>query len=187
MHTDFKKLLVGVAALASTAALAPAAWAGCGGEMTKQPATWTTSGSRLALTQVDYGRHAITGLWSVTLTAVGNPAMDSDWGFSEWHSDGTEIMNSGGHSPASGNFCLGVWAQTGANSYHLNHWALSYVPSASPPYGTLAVKINLKEDVSLGGNGNTFTGKFTIDVYLPNGTHVGNDHGAITGQRVTPF
>jgi hypothetical protein len=186
MHTDIKKLLVGVAALASTAALAPSAWAGCGAELTKQPATWTTSGSPLGLTRIDYGRPAITGLWSVTLSGAANP-MDDDWGFSEWNSDGTEIMNSGGHSPASGNFCLGVWAQTGANSYHLNHWALSYTPSASPPYGALAVKINLKEDVSLGAGGNTFTGKFTVDVYLPNGTHVGHDGGTITGQRVTPF
>jgi hypothetical protein len=186
MHKDIKKLLVGVATLASTAALAPAAWAGCGAGLEKQPATWTTSGSPLALTRVDYGRPAITGLWSVTLTAVGNPAMDSDWGFSEWHSDGTEIMNSGGHSPASGNFCLGVWAQTGANSYHLNHWALSYIPSASAPYGTLAAKINLKEDVTLGGNGNTFTGMFTLDIYVQGGPHL-TDHGSITGQRVTPF
>ncbi|HEY2480931.1 MAG TPA: hypothetical protein VGI30_01875 [Caulobacteraceae bacterium] len=185
MHTDIKKLLVGVAALATTAALAPAAWAGCGAGLEKQPATWTSSGSPLALTRVDYTRPAITGLWSVTLTAAGSP-MDNDWGFSEWHSDGTEIMNSGGHSPASGNFCLGVWAQTGANTYHLNHWALSYVPSASPPYGTLAAKVNLKEDVSVGRTGDTFTGVFTIDVYLPNGTRVVHDHGVIIGQRVTP-
>jgi hypothetical protein len=186
MNTSLKKLFVGAAALASAAALAPAAWAGCGGDPVKQPASWTTSGSPLALTRVDFGQARITGLWSVTLTAVGNPAMDSDWGFSEWHSDGTEIMNSGGHTPASGNFCLGVWAPTGLNSYHLNHWALAYVPSASPPYGTLAAKINLKEDVTLALNGQSFSGTFTEDIYVQGGPHL-QDHGSITGQRVTPF
>jgi hypothetical protein len=28
-----------------------------------------------------------------------------DAGFAQWHSDGTEIMNS--HAPATSNFCLG--------------------------------------------------------------------------------
>jgi hypothetical protein len=186
MNTSFKRLFVGAAALASAAALAPAAWAGCGGEPAKQPASWTTSGSPLALTRVDFAQARITGLWSVTLTAALDPTHDNDWGYSEWHSDGTEIMNSGGHTPASGNFCLGVWAQTGPNSYHLNHWALSYVPSASAPYGTLAAKVNLKEDVTLGAAGNAFSGTFTLDIYVQGGPHL-QDHGSIVGQRVTPF
>jgi hypothetical protein len=45
-------------------------------------------------------------------------------GFSQWHSDGTEILNSS-RPPATSNFCLGVWEKTGPFAYKLNHFALS--------------------------------------------------------------
>lgn len=185
MTLHLKTLFAGAAALAATAALAPAAWAGCGGGGSLTPATWTTPGqSGLALTRIDYGRPPIAGLWSVTLTSASG--QNNDWGFAAWNSDGTEIMNSGGHAPASGNFCMGAWAQTAPNVYHLNHWALAYVPSATPPFGTLAAKINLKETVSLSGP-NAYSGTFTMDIYVqPSGPHL-TDHGTITATRVMPF
>jgi hypothetical protein len=39
-----------------------------------------------------------------------------------WHSDYTEIMNSG-RPPQDGDFCLGVWEQVGKSKYKLNHFA----------------------------------------------------------------
>jgi hypothetical protein len=52
------------------------------------------------------------GFWKVTFTAEGNtegPPDDTpiDSGYVQWHSDGTEIMNSG-RPPQNGNICLGV-------------------------------------------------------------------------------
>lgn len=189
MTKRIQGLFVGMAALAGVAAIAPAAWAGCGSEVAKQPAAWEGTAADQLFTPADFGRPdfgrpPITGLWSVTLTSQSG--QNDDWGFSEWHSDGTEIMNSGGHAPSTGNFCLGVWAQTGANSYHLNHWALGYAPSTSPPFGTLAVKVNLREDVSLGAGGATFKGTFAEDIFVQGGPTL-HDRGTITGQRVTPF
>jgi len=182
VQTTLKKVLIGAAALASASALAPAAFAGCG--VGKIPAAWTPSGSPLALTMIDFGRPSITGLWSVTFHSASG--QNDDWGFAEGPSDGTEIMNSGGHTPASGNFCMGAWTQTGPNTYHLNHWAPAYVPSASPPFGTLAAKVNIHETVGVDGTGNTMSGTFTEDIYVqPNGPHL-TDHGYLVGQRVLP-
>src|SRR5260370_42318683 len=72
---------------------------------------------------------SIVGLWKVTFTAGGTMV---DWGYAQWHSDGTEIMNSGGRSPAAQNFCLGVWEETGPSSYKLNHVELSYDAATGP-------------------------------------------------------
>jgi hypothetical protein len=129
---------------------------------------------------------SIVGLWSVNLTSKGNPGIPDgallDWGYAQWHSDGTEIMNSGSRSPATQNFCLGVWAKTGGSSYKLNHVALSYDLVS----GTLNGTVNIREQVTVDHHGNNFTGTFTIDVFPP-GASTAAVHlaGEITGQRIT--
>src|SRR5437868_14202120 len=128
MPTTVRRLSLGVASLALIAALAPAAWAGCGESLSKTPASWQSpSGGRtnplLVQVQLPAATPSIVGLWSFTFHAGGHTI---DFGYAQWHSDGTEIMNSGGRAPSTENFCLGVWASTGTSSYHLNHWALSY-------------------------------------------------------------
>ena len=128
----------------------------------------------------------IVGLWSIRLTALGNTGIPDgalvDWGYAQWHGDGTEIMNSGGRSPASQNFCLGVWARTGAFTYKLNHVALSYDPATGALNGTVSVH----ENVTLDRNGSTFAGTFSIDVYPPGGgPAVAHLVGEIQGERVT--
>jgi hypothetical protein len=140
---------------------------------------------------------SIVGLWAITLTGANGQQVD--FGYSEWHADGTEIMNSGGHPASTGNFCLGVWAQTGGNTYHLNHFALAYDPgnafSNPPPAGEapggLVAKINLTEDVALAPGGNRFTGRFTQVGYsavAPFGALPPfAASGTIVGVRVTPF
>jgi hypothetical protein len=128
----------------------------------------------------DYDQHSIVGMWSFTMTPTAGPG---DFGFQQWHSDGTELMNSGGRSPASQNYCMGVWRQTGQNRYHLNHLALSYDPGT----GQLNARVNIKEDVMLDGTGNNYSGTFTIDVYDPSGaTQVAHQQGQVTAQRVRP-
>ena len=185
MVTRMRRLLIGAATLTSVAALAPVAFAGCGGAPV-QPASHQVGSNDARLfpaalvTPESLGAQSIVGLWSVSFVAGG---AQIDWGYSEWHSDGTEIMNSAGHSPASGNFCLGVWRQSGSNTYHLKHYPLGYDPAT----GLLAAKVILTEDVMIDRTGNNFSGPFTLDVYDPTGVsllqHVA---GTITGHRVEP-
>lgn len=126
----------------------------------------------------DQGGHSIVGLWSFRMTAGGQTA---DFGYQQWHSDGTELMNSGGRAPASENFCMGVWRQVAPSKYHLNHFALSYDPSS----GALNARVNIKEDVMLDPTGRNYAGTFTIDVYDPSGTTaVAHQSGQVTAQRV---
>ena len=175
MHSDLKGAVASLAA-AGAIALASPSFAGCA-EAPAQPANW--SGNAGDLRQpIDFPNGQIVGLWAISLLSNGAQV---DWGYSEWHSDGTEIMNSGGHTPASGNFCLGVWRQTGPNNFHLKHFPLAY----NPVTGALAAKIILTEDVSLDRSGQNFSGTFSEDVYDPTGTTL-MQHipGMITGHRV---
>jgi len=188
MFTSTRGLFISVAALVAAASAAPAAQAGCGSaEAVKQPSAWqaTPTEANALLTRVDFGRPdfvraSIVGLWSFTFVSGG---AQIDWGYTEWHSDGTEITNSGGHSPASGNFCLGVWRQTGPNSFHLKHIALGYDPSTGLP----AVRVILTEDVTVDRTGDNFAGPITLDVYDPTGaTLLQHQAGTATGHRVQP-
>ena len=173
-----RNLLMASALVAASSLFAPAAWAGCGVNATvlKKHASWDGSDNAM-LIPVNLGQSSIVGLWSVTLSAGGGTF---DWGYQVWHDDGTEIMNSGSRAPATENFCLGVWAQTGAFSYKLNHFALSY-----DAVGALNAKVNIKENVTVDGKGATFSGPFTADIYSPGGGLLQHVTGQIVGQRIT--
>jgi hypothetical protein len=127
------------------------------------------------------GGNSIVGLWKVSFTATDGSGY-TDFGYSQWHGDGTELLNSGSHAPATQNYCLGVWQQTGDRTYKLNHFALSYDFTS----GVLNGKVNIREQVTLGPHGNRYSGTFTIDVYDPTGTTVVNHvTGNIVGKRIT--
>jgi hypothetical protein len=174
MHQLVKRALIAAGSLAALAAAAPA-YAGCGDTASVKPSVWQGDGKGL-FHQEAMTDSSIVGLWSFQFLAGSNMV---DFGYSAWHSDGTEIMNSGGRSPATENFCLGVWAQTGPSHYKLNHWALSYDTS-----GTLNAFVNIREDVIV--TGPTYSGTFTLDVYDPKTKaalqHIG---GRVVAKRVT--
>jgi hypothetical protein len=193
-----RTLWIAAAALVSASALAPA-WAGCGDVALKKHVAFQATpdaGGMLTdavlsgadrdgrLTQVNVvfpGRRdaSVVGMWSVVFQSG---ATTIDFGYQVWHGDGTEIMNSGGRAPATGNFCMGVWEQTGPLSYKLNHFALSYDAGT----GALNARVNVKEDVVLDAKGTSFSGPFTFDIYDPKGvTLLQHLAGHITGQRVT--
>jgi hypothetical protein len=186
------------------AALAvPAAYGGCGDTRTLQGPFTFVDARLLAPTTPDPVRPQVTadassaiegpsivGMWNITFASLGNtghnPSIPDgatiDFGYSQWHSDGTEIMNSGGHSPATQNFCLGVWARTGFASYQLNHFALSYDLTT----GVLNGKVQIQETIALSADGNSLTGTFAIDVYDPTGAmKVDHVQGTVTAKRVT--
>ena len=181
-----KKIISGLAlslgAIALTAAVAPAANAGCGPALLKQDSSW--------LERPDYGASALqpasltsaspsmVGMWAVKFVSGGKLF---DFGYSVWHSDGTEILNSGGRAPATQNFCLGVWKQTGAATYKLYHPTFSYDST-----GKMNARVTIHEDVTLGGAGKNFRGTFEIDVYDPTKgtTLLQTITGDITGSRI---
>ena len=132
---------------------------------------------------------SIVGLWKVQLLSKGNaghnPSIPDgaliDFGYSQWHSDGTEILNSGGHAPATGNFCLGVWGQTGFLAFELNHFPIAYDATS----GALTNYIELREQDTLSPSGDSYSGTFTIDVYDTKGNHVDHLAGTVTATRLT--
>lgn len=160
---------------------ASSASAACGDGALTHAASWQTGqGNELFhQAQLDQGNiHSIVGMWSFKMAPTAGPG---DSGYQQWHSDGTELMNSAGRSPSSENFCMGVWRQVAPSRYHLNHFALSYDPTS----GMLNARVNIKEDVTVSPNGTSFAGTFTLDVYDPSGaTAVAHQGGQVTGQRV---
>lgn len=176
--------MLALAAFGSLALAASAAWAGCGDTAAVAPAAWREApmqagDARLIRTAVTGGSQSIVGLWDVKFYVGGNLF---DFGYAAWHDDGTEIMNSGGRSPSTENFCMGVWTSTGPFSYALNHFALSYDPTT----GKLNGKVNIKENVQVQSKGDTFAGTFTLDVFDPTtNANVAHVAGQITGKRLT--
>src|SRR5580658_6092083 len=90
----------------------------------------------------------IVGMWKLTFVSRGTTGIPDgtviDVGYATWHDDGTEIMNSG-RAPITGNFCMGVWTQTGDYTYTLNHFGLAWDPTGAAFLGPS----NIKESVTL--------------------------------------
>ena len=127
----------------------------------------------------------IVGFWKVLFVAEGNnpgppDGVTIDFGFQQWHSDGTEILNSGMRAPATGNFCLGVWKKVGRSRYKLNHFALSYDPS-----GNFVGPANIREEVVLDHDGDSYSGRFAITQFDQQGNTLGHVIGRVTGTRFT--
>jgi hypothetical protein len=179
--------------------LAPRATAGCGDLSTLQGPFVFAHEAPLAslLSQPEAEKSAarggggasIVGMWNFQLVSEGNtghnPSIPDgaliDFGYHQVHSDGTEIINSGGHAPATENFCLGVWGQTGFLTYEVNHFPLSYNATT----GALANLINLREQITLSPSGDSLTGTFTLNVYDTKGNQVDHLVGNVTATRVT--
>jgi hypothetical protein len=130
---------------------------------------------------------AMVGMWQVQLISKGNtghnPSIPDgaliDFGFTQWHSDGTEIQNSAG--VPGGGFCLGVWGQTGFLTFELNHFPIAF----SPTTGAVANYINIRQQVTLSPSGDSYTGTFTENVYDPKGNQVDHLVGTIVATRMT--
>ncbi|MBS1803797.1 MAG: hypothetical protein JST28_10550 [Acidobacteria bacterium] len=178
----------------------PAALAQCGmPQKGAKPANWQSQlgGARLQLADDD--SPTIVGMWHVTFTAttqngVGIPADQNgkypviDNALSVWHSDHTEIMNSV-RPPQDGNFCLGVWKQTGRMKYYLNHfaWFSNLWPNGLPE-GSVGMPVgptHFTESLTLSRDGRHFTGTFTIDAVKSDGSPLVSFTGTISGTRIT--
>ena len=148
-----------------------------------KPAAYRLAALAVA-TRDDDNDSAIVGMWKVQFVSEGTTGIPDgtviDSAYAQWHSDGTEIMNSG-RPPITSSFCLGVWKKTGESTYKLNHFALSWDPT-----GTVFVgPANIRENVTLNAQGNSFSGTFTIDQFDKNGNTLAHIVGKINAQRVT--
>lgn len=127
----------------------------------------------------------IVGLWNVKFVSVGTPGIPDgtviDQAYVTWHSDGTEIMNSG--RPAiSSNFCMGVWKQIGRRGFKLNHFAKAWDMVTGT---TFVGPANIKEQVVLDRDEDSYHGTFTIDQFDTNGNVLAHINGTVTGTRIT--
>ncbi len=152
-------------------------WSGMGGQLEQVDDEWSPN-------------TGIVGMWRFVMTTPlpnGTAGLVDD-GYAQWHSDGTEIQNSGFHAPKTSNFCLGVWKQTGPRTYKLNHFPLGWDSTGDNPANPvqLTMTVKLTDD-------NHFTGSFTLKVYVWDGTELINASGppiatvtgTITATRVT--
>ena len=111
---------------------------------------------------------AIVGLWKFEMLAKStstntNPMPDGalvDFGVTAWHSDHTEIMNSGARNPADGDFCQGVWQQAGPATFQLNHIAIAW--SGGSYVGPARIQFLVTVDRS----GSHYAGTFTLTQYV---------------------
>ncbi len=140
-----------------------------GASLHQQSWEGTYLSSPASLLSVADSGEPIVGFWKVTFTSEGTPGIPDgtviDQAYSQWHSDGTEIMNSS-RPPVTQSFCLGVWKKVGGLCYKLNHFAISYACSESAtalpwdPNNNLVGPGNIREEVALSPTGKKFNGTF---------------------------
>jgi len=137
----------------------------------------------LLVSDFEGAEEPIVGFWKVTFTAEGNEGIPDgtviDSAYAQWHSDGTEIMNSS-RPPATQSFCLGVWKRVGGRRYELNHFAISFDPN-----GNLVGPANIREEVTLEEGKDRFSGSFTIDQFDQAGNTLAHLTGVLAGKRIT--
>lgn len=142
------------------------------------------AGASRLLRVADDDSTAIVGFWHVKFVSKGTAGIpdgtEVDAGYSQWHSDGTEIMNSAGHSPVVGNFCLGVWEMITPRQFKLNHFAALFDSTGT----NLVGPVNIRETVTVGPGGKSFSGPFTIDIYDEGGNLKMHVQGNVTGTRI---
>ena len=196
METNRKPWALAFCAFAFTLMTTPGALAACGG---LNPPVAHPSGLQMQYGQAqllpaallksvddDENGPSIVGMWHVVFTGQtmngGSYTLPEPFDNSVvvWHSDGTEIMNSS--RPAQdGNFCLGVWKQTGKRQYFLNHipWQ-GNDPSGNPQDGA-----QLLEQVTLSPDGNHYSGTFAFQAYDINGNPTLMLTGVLSATRIT--
>ena len=116
----------------------------------------------------------ITGLYEVHMTAEGNgptglpDGTPVEHSYVAWHADGGEIMNSG-RPAAAADFCMGTWARTGARTYTLNHFALSWTQTLDANGvaidNTFVGPASIQETVTLSKDGSSYSGTFVLTQY----------------------
>jgi hypothetical protein len=130
----------------------------------------------------DTDHDPMLGFWYVKFTS-DTPGVFFDWAYNQFHSDGTEMMNSG--SLGSSAFCMGVWKRTAHLQYEVTHFPIPYDTTEAPP--VLVGIVDLCEKITLSRDHNSFTGTFTQSTYDKVGNLLGGliITGKLEGRRIT--
>ena len=132
---------------------------------------------------------SLVGMWSFQFISQGNTTRSPsiadgtqiNFGYTQFHSDETEILNAGARSPAQQNFCLGVWQDTGNSTYQVNHFALNYDAAT----GALLGRILVIEKITVSPGGTALSGTFVETVYDTKGNQTDHLTGQVAAQRIT--
>jgi hypothetical protein len=125
----------------------------------------------------------VVGLWHVIYTNGADQSLFNDT-FDTWHGDGTEF-ESAFLAPAGGDVCVGVWKETGFRSVTLHHVGWLFNPST--PTATATNSFTLDEEVTVGKNGMSYSGKFTFKIWNLDGTPTPVVvTGTMAATRITP-
>ncbi len=165
---------------------------------TLSAAVYRPGSERLIRVSDNDDRHSagIVGTWRFNFVSDGNAypipipyGAPVDFGTQQWHSDGTELIVSGGRAPSSGDVCMGVWEQTGPRTFRMKHLGLSYLSSDTTPAASPATFVGpavMHEEVVLSPSGKSFKGTFTIDQYAKDETTlIEHVSGKVTASRFT--
>jgi hypothetical protein len=192
-------LALGLATLLGSAT--PKALATCGVSIKPiKPSAWSPQYGAARLTRTadddaaDKGNiPSIVGMWHVVFTAdtalggVTIPPTVVDNALAVWHADHTEVMNSV-RPPQDGNFCLGVWEQSGSNKYYLNHfaWYANEFPNTNASgIGDPQGPTQFQEWVTVSPDGCHFTGSFHLTAYDLSNNVLAAFTGTLAGTRIT--
>jgi hypothetical protein len=185
MKTRYGRLAATFGALLLALVCVPSSWAGCAPGLAKSMhSSWMVQPGGPTLLQAaleqdkNYREPSIVGFWHFKQVSGINVF---DAGYEQWHSDGTEIYNSGSRAPDTGSFCMGVWQQIGPRHYGLNHRAIGWAPGGTMP----AYVATILEDVTLSANGESFSGSYIVTAYDLSGHFLQViSKGKVTGNRI---
>jgi hypothetical protein len=128
---------------------------------------------------------SIVGTWKEHWFSEGTDGIpdgtEVDANYAQWHSDGTEMQVSGMRAPLTGDVCLGEWVKTGARTYQLNHFGVSYDSTGQ----NLVGPARIQQWITLDPKGNSTSGKFVIDQWDEAGNLLAHIQGKVVGIRVT--
>src|SRR5712671_3897535 len=119
---------------------------------------------------------SIIGLWHVQFT-VGDQTIQE--AYQVWNAGGTEVHNPN-VDPRTGNVCLGVWRHAKNDAFKLAHRVWSYDAN-----GNFMGTIHLSETLTLGNNGQTHSGTFTLDFFDPSGNFLFEVPGNVIAERIS--
>src|SRR6202789_2280434 len=189
MKAVIMKIVPVLSALALATVVVPYAHAGCG---QYRPASFNASSQRqfgsVHLLRASFNGQddavpaepTIVGTWKEHWISKGSSGIpdgtEVDASYAQWHSDGTEINVSGLRAPLTGDVCLGEWIKTGARTYQMNHFGVSYASTGQ----ILVGPARIQQWLTLDDKGNSTTGKFTIDQYDEAGNLRAHVQGKVT-------
>lgn len=195
MNVRFRKLMLAVAIPGLGAICASNAYAGCGlysGPVPHHIGWHPQIGSPRIVEAAllnDEDRPSfepsMVGTWKEHWISEGSEGIpdgtEVDAGYAQWHSDGTEVNISGLRAPLTGDVCLGEWIKTGARTYRMNHFGISYDSTGN----NLVGPARIQQWLTLDPKGNATSGRFTIDQYDESGNLLAHIQGNVIGSRVT--